>query len=344
MIDLPTACALVLGENIGTTVTANLAAVGASAEAKRTARAHLLFNLTGAIWAIMLFTPFLTLVDWIVPGESALDGQPTQAHLAATLAAFHTSFNIVNTAIFLPFTRQLAWVATRMVKDRKGAHTGLFFIDPKLMASPPMALHAARGELGRMLEEVEIMLGRILMLVSSPTKKLGKVADAVRVSEQTVDFLEKEITEYLVDVTRLETSLEESQEIGGMIHAVSDVERMGDHCESMMKLLARRYDKNLDLSDRAIKELSEIGEKVMEFLNLLRDNLQKPGVDVLPRARAVEDKINEMRRAMRREHVGRLQEGTCDVQSGLLFIDMLTSFEKMGDHSFNVAQMLAGER
>ncbi len=344
MIDLSTACALVLGENIGTTVTANLAALGATPEAKRTARAHLLFNLTGAIWAVILFVPFLKMVDWIVPGESALSGHPSQAQLAATLAAFHTIFNLINTGLFLPFANQLAWIATRLVKDKKDAQSGLIFIDPKLVASPPMALHAARGELGHMLEEVETMLSRVLMLVASPEKKLGKVADAVLLSEQKVDFLQKEITEYLVSVTRLETSLQQSQEITGMINTVSDVERMGDHCESLLKLLARRYDKKLDLSDRAIKELNEIGERVLEFLKLLRDNLQDPAADVLPRARHIENKINEMRRAMRKEHVVRLQDGSCDVLSGLLFIDMLTSFEKMGDHSYNVAEMLAGER
>lgn len=344
MIDLPTACALVLGENIGTTVTANLAAIGASTEAKRTARAHLLFNLTGALWAVLLFTPFLAAVDWLVPGDSVLSGHPSEAQLAATLAAFHTSFNIVNTALFLPFANQLAWIASRLVRDRKESAGGLVYLDPKLMNSPPMALHAARSELGRMLGEVETMLSRVLMLISAPDKKLGKVAEAVQMSEQTVDYLEKEITEYLVSVTRLETSMEQSQEIAGLLNAVGDVERIGDHCESILKLLARRYDKKLDLTDLAMKELNEIGDQVMEFLGLLKENLQDPDADVLPRARHVENRINGMRKAMRKGHVFRLQDGTCDVQSGLLFIDMLTSFEKMGDHSYNVAEMLAGAR
>ncbi len=344
MIDLPTACALVLGENIGTTITANLAAIGASTSAKRTARAHFLFNVTGALWAVMLFTPLLSLVDAIVPGQSAMSSVASQAQIAATLAAFHTIFNLFNTGLFLPFTKQLAQGATILVREKEGETTGLIFLDPKLMASPPMALHAARSELGRMLGEVESMLGRVLMLVSSPKKKLGVVADAILMSEQKVDYLEKEITEYLVSVTRLETSLMQSQEITGLINSVSDIERMGDHCENMVKLLARRYDKNLELPDNAIMELMEIGDTVTEFIALINENLYEPAQDVLPRARHLENKINEMRGRMRKGHMGRLQQGTCDVSSGLIFIDMLTSFEKIGDHAFNVAQMLAGER
>ncbi len=344
MIDLPTACALVLGENIGTTITANLAALGASTTARRTARAHFLFNVTGALWAVLLFSPLLGLVDAIVPGRSAMSGIASQAQIAATLAAFHTIFNLFNTALFLPFTKQLAWGASVLVREKGGESTGLIFLDPKLMSSPPMALHAARSELGRMLGEVESMLGRVLMLISSPEKKLGVVADAILMSEQTVDYLEKEITEYLVSVTRLETSLMQSQEITGLINTVSDIERMGDHCESMVKLLARRYDKNLELPDNAIMELTEIGDKVTEFITLINENLYEPAWDVLPRARHLENKINEMRGRMRKGHVERLQQGTIDVSSGLIFIDMLTSFEKIGDHAFNVAQMLAGER
>ncbi len=345
MIDLPTACALVLGENIGTTITANLAALGASTAAKRTARAHFIFNVAGVVWAVLLFSPFLWLVDCIVPGESTLLGEVSQAQIAATLAMFHTVFNIINTAAFLPFTRQIAWLAIRLVPDKNGEmRSGLKFLDPKLTASPPMALHAARNELGRMLEEVDSMLGRVLMLISSPERKLGTVADAVRSSEQTVDYLEKEIMEYLVSVTRLETSHLQSQEIAGLINAVSDVERMGDHCESMVKLLARRYDKKLEFGEQAVKELSEIGDKVSGFIKLLRDNLEQPSEEVMLRAKVIEQAINDMRKRMRKGHVERLQSGTCDVNSGLIFIDMLTSFEKIGDHSFNVAQMLAGER
>ncbi len=350
LIDLPTACALVLGENIGTTITANLAAIGASTSARRAARAHLIFNLVGTLWAVILFSPFLSLVGYIVPGDAAADGSlMSQATIAARLAAFHSIFNLINTSIFLPFAPQLAWIATRLVPaSREDEGTSLKFIDPSHIDLPPMAIHAARSELARMLEEVESMLSRVLMLIASPDKKLGKIAEAVVASEKTVDILEKEITAYLVSVARLETSQRQSREITGIVGAVSDIERMGDHCEILLKLLQRLYDEKLSMGDEAIGEATEIGEQVSRFIGLLRANITKTlngtSEDLIAEARELEDTIDAKYKRMREGHMERLRQGACDVDSGLVFIDMLTSFEKIGDHGFNVAEMLSGAR
>ncbi len=335
-----TACALALGTNIGTTITSNLAAIGTSVSAKRAARVHLLFNVVGSIWPIVLFVPFLAFVDLFIDRSGSMD----KATIAVYLAVFHTLFNIISTVAFIPFTKQLAWLSQKLVFGGAEKNVALKFLDPKVMNSPPMALHAARAELLRMIDEVESMLIKVLKVVSSPDKKMGKVADEVLATEEIVDILEKEISEYLVSVTRLETSLEQSHEITGILHAVSDVERMGDHCESLLRLAKRRYDKKLPLGDRAIKELNEIGARVKEFMDLIRENMTEPKPTLMADARRLEDSINEMRRQMRKAHVIRLNEGSCKVDSGLVFIDMLTSFEKMGDHAFNVAEMLAGER
>ena len=342
VIDIPTACALALGQNIGTTITANLAAIGTSSAAKQAARAHLLFNLLGSIWPIVLFIPFLHVMDYVVPG--ALGADPSKALIASFLAAFHTTFNIVNTVIFLPFTKQLAWLSTKIVWGKETEEAHLKFLDPKLMSSPPMALHAARKELDRMLEEVETMLRKVCELISSPGKKMGKLADEILASEQTVDMLEKEISEYLVPVTRMDTSMEQSHEIGGILNAVNDVERMGDHCEMLLKLARKRYDRKLPLTESALKDLMELGDKVQEFLSLIRGNMFTASEALMARAREFEDSIDYMRKLARRGHIDRLNNQECSVNQGLIYIDMLTSFEKIGDHSFNVAQMLAGER
>ncbi|MCP4603731.1 MAG: Na/Pi cotransporter family protein [Proteobacteria bacterium] len=350
LIDLQTACALVLGENIGTTVTANLAAIGASTSARRAARAHFVFNLSGAIWAVLLFEPFFAFISNIIPSGAAVDGSGlSPVGIATRLAAFHSIFNVLNTGIFLPFARQLAWIARRMVPDSKDAEKmSLKFIDPAIIDSPPMALHAARSELARMLEEVESMLNRVLMLIASPDKKLGKIAEAIEASEGVVDVLEKEITRYLVSVARLETSQRQSREIAGIINAVGDIERMGDHCEILLRLLQRVYDNKLALGDEAIQEATEIGEQVMRFIALLKENISRTlngtSEDLMSKAHNLENSIDNKRKRMREGHMERLREGSCDVDSGLVFIDMLTSFEKIGDHSFNVAEMLSGAR
>jgi phosphate:Na+ symporter len=195
-----------------------------------------------------------------------------------------------------------------------------------------------------MLLEVDSMLVKVLRLIANPQEKLGRIADEILVSEQTVDMLEKEISEYLSQITRLETSDKQSHEILGLQHAVHDIERMGDHCESLLRLVSRRYDKKLEFSELANKEIQEIGDRTREFLELLRKSMAEPDVSLMVHARHIEQTINEMRWRMRKGHVKRLNEGSCVLNAGLVFIDMLTSFEKIGDHSFNVAQVLAGER
>ncbi|MBN2715039.1 MAG: Na/Pi cotransporter family protein [Deltaproteobacteria bacterium] len=348
IIDVPTACALVLGENIGTTVTANLAAITANNVAKKTARAHFIFNVFGALWAVILFTPFLNLIEMMVPGDVL--GHPetlSKALVASHVAMFHTVFNIINTAIFLPFVNQLAWMADKLViKSEKGEGVALKYLSPHLIDSPPMALHATRKEIGRMIVEVQAMMAKVKQLIESPSAKMGKTADAISESENVVDYLEKEITEYLVSVTQGETSVEQSHEIAGFITAVSDVERMGDHAERLHKLLARRYDMKIELTDDAKKELMEIFDKVNEFLAVINRGFEKANPDpgVMIKAKSLEESINTMRKQMREGHISRLHKGECGVEAGLIFIDMLNSFEKMGDHAYNVAQMLAGER
>ena len=360
LIDLPTACALALGQNIGTTITANLAAIGTSSAAKQAARAHFLFNLIGSIWPVLLFVPFLSAIDLLYPHASKIDFDSIRAisdpeKLAAAtkaaqfpitiyLATFHSLFNIINTVLFLPFSRQLAWLSTRLVVGKEQTETHLRFLDPKVMESAPMALHAARGELNRMLKEVETMLSQVLNLVSHPNDKMGAVADDIHRREEIVDLLEKEITEYLVPVAQLELSAEQSHEVAGILNCVGDLERIGDHCESLLRLARKRYEKNLPFGEEAMSDIMEIGDNVKGFLNLLERHIYEPSKKMMQKADDYETTINQLRKRIRKGHITRLNNQECTVQQGLIYIDMLTSFEKIGDHAYNVAQVLSGER
>ena len=345
VIGFETACALTLGENIGTTITANIAALTATTTARQSARAHSLFNIIGVVLVVSFFRPFLDLVTWIVPGQLLGDGSADSFTIATALASFHSLFNITITLVLVPFVAQIAWAARKLTGKAKGHEAvGLLYLHPGVMTSTTMALHAARSELGRMLHEVQSMFSRVMAMIASPDEKMGAVADAILGSEQTVDYLERAITEYCVSIAKMEISFNQSRELAGILGAVGDVERMGDHCESLLNLLRRRYDKGVDWSDQATKDLSEIGDKVDAFLELLRMNLDEPLVDLMPRAREIEEMVNQERRRLRSSYVNRLRDGSCSMDHGLIVIDMLTSFEKIGDHSFNVAQMLAGER
>lgn len=349
LIDFQTACALVLGENVGTTITANIAAIGASGDAKRAARVHLLFNLLGIVWMTAFFHwLFVPMVDYIVPGDPyAVDGAARSAAIASHLAGFHTMFNITNTIIFFPFGGVLVTLASRMVPKSREADPDAFhlkYISTSLVSTPSININQARLEIRHMAQLVLDMFDMVMDVFHKPSDKLGPVVEEVGRKENVVDRLEKDISDFLVRVSQQNLSQEQSQSISAMLHMVNELERMGDHCESILRYTRRKYDGGLEFTEQAMTEIDEIAGKVREFLVLLRDNLMADRPDVLPRARVLEDRIDELRRDLKKGHVQRLNQGLCDVPSGLIFIDMLTSFEKIGDHAFNVAEGIAGAR
>jgi len=342
LIDFGTAAALILGENIGTTITANIAAIGASTHAKRAARAHTLFNLFGVLWILLLFPWFLQLIDFIVPGDVftsdlALRSRTIPDHMAA----FHTLFNVTNTLMVLPFVTGLAYLARLMVREGEEEELHLKYIDTGLMATPSAALAAARRELQRMADIVLRMFDKVMKVIQAPDTKLGPVVEEVHRSEQVVDMLENEITSFLGHVASGTTSPEQGRDVYEMLSIANDLERIGDHCESLLKLTRRRYDKNFELPSYTEKEITTIASRVREFLELVKEKIGSPGTDIMNDAKWLEEEIDEMRRRMRKDHAQRINNREADVLPGLLFLDMLTSFEKMGDHAYNIAESIS---
>jgi phosphate:Na+ symporter len=355
LIDFPTACALILGENIGTTITANIAAIGASVVAKRTAFVHMLFNVFGVIWVLsimnILFIPF---VEWAIPGKiidvNGLSPMPSQKILSVNtnhMAAFHTFFNIFNMLIFLPFVNQLAKIAEKIIPERRTEEREEFrlkYISTALLSTPALNLNQARLEIESMMDIVVEMFDKVMVVFNTPEEKLGDEVETILTMENHTDILEKEISTFLVKISQDNISEDQSQEISAMLQRVNELERIGDHCESILKLNRRRYDKNIEFSEGASKQIVEISGKVSEFLNLIQTNISRSSSNIISQADIIEDRINELRKEMRKEHVNRLSNQSCEVSSGLLFIDMLTSFEKIGDHAYNIAESISGLR
>jgi phosphate:Na+ symporter len=350
LIDFPTACALILGENIGTTITANIASIGASTTAKRSARIHMFFNIFGVIWVITLFHWFFVpLIDWMIPGDPfSTDITARSKVIAEHMAAFHTIFNVTNALLFLPAVKLLVAMAEKLVPERKKemeeSEFHLKYISTNLMSTPAININQARLEIKRMSEIALEMFDMVMNVFSNPESKLGDNILDIQKKENTIDLLEKEISTFLVKVSQYNISEEQSHEISSMLHTVNELERIGDHCENLIKLIRRKYDSGLEFSERAIHEIHEISEKVREFLILIHDNVSETFIDIISKSEIVENRIDELRKEFRKEHVKRLNDGVCDVDSGLIFIDMLTSFEKIGDHAFNVAEGISGKR
>lgn len=350
LIDYTTACALVLGENIGTTITANIASVGASVAAKRTARVHLMFNVFGVIWVLMVFRHvFLPLVDFMVPGNpvavSGSSDPASQVILANHLAAFHTTFNITNTLIFLPFINALAWLATKMVKEAEGGAEPfhLKFISTVLLATPSININQARLEAKRMLDTCQEMFTQVVELYRNPDVKMNDIIDSIQHKENMVDLFEKEISDFLIKISQNNISVDQSHAVSSLLHTVNELERIGDMCESLTRNIQKKYEKGHIFSDGAHEALLELADRVYDFLKLISDNFTDEN-DIMTRADVIENRINELRREARKKHIKRLNKGKCDVVTGLVYIDMLTCLEKIGDHAYNVAESVSGRR
>lgn len=347
IIDFYTAAALILGENIGTTITANIAAIGSSAEARRAARVHMLFNIFGVIWVLAVFkTHFIPFVNWLVPGDPfAASIADRGLVIADHMAAFHTVFNIANTVVFLPFITYLAKLAHKIVPDDpEKDEFHLKYISHVFVSTPSININQARMEIQRMMGIISEMFDLITDVIKNSETKLGHVIEQIQTMENQTDQLEHEISIFLVKVSRNNLSVDQSNEVSVMHLKITELESIGDQCESLMRLLRRRYDKQLTFSESGIRELLEISAKTREFLDLISANIDYTSKNIMPQAEVIENRIDELKRTLRKQHIRRLNEEKCAVEPGLVFIDMLTAFEKIGDHAYNIAESISGYR
>ncbi len=344
---------LVLGENIGTTITALLASIGTNVAAKRAARAHMIFNVIGVCYILMMFPIFIKIVNYITPGDPDLViNSANQAlsygmsigdkpFIARHLANAHTIFNVINCLLFLPFLGVLAKVSTWMVpahgEDEQETH--LRYLDNRVLDTPALAVSQARQETIRMMEIALKMFSQTMECSQHYSMKL---VDKISRKENTIDMLQKEITDFIVALSPKSLTTEFSRKVTSLMYMVNNIERIGDHSENLVKLVERRVDGKVMFSDQAMEELDDISAKTMEFLQLVLAGLKEGDGQIMTEAKRLESSINMLEDHYRKVHVQRLNERCCSVDAGLIFIDMLTNFEKIGDHCYNLAESLAG--
>jgi phosphate:Na+ symporter len=346
--------ALILGENIGTTVTANLAAIGTNLAARRTALAHFLFNALGVCYMLIFMSFFMDFIASITPGDADFiiqtEEQATRLggvigdkpFIARHIANTHTMFNIINTIIFLPMVGLLAKLSTILIRGREEeVEFHLKYLDSRVLNTPPIALGQARSETKRMAETALAMASDTLkFLQDGDTKCLP----ALRKKEELVDHLQKEITNFLVALSQQSISQDTSREVASMMHMLNDLERIGDHCENLWRLGQRKVEERIDFSDIANQEIANISKVTHDFLTLVIDALSQGDRTIFDQAQSLEDAVDNLENSLRNNHIRRLNTGECSVDSGLIFIDMLHNFEKIGDHSFNLAEAIVGKK
>jgi len=354
LIPFELAAAMVLGENIGTTITANIAAVVANVSAKRTARAHLIFNIFGVIWMLAVFHYFLVAIDMFISekhGVSLLQTKLSHADFEGIkgvypigLAIFHTSFNVINTLLLIGFAPLIAKISTKMVPD-KGEDDEEFrlqYINAGMFSTSELALMQAQKEILTFGSRIQKMYSFIdILLENEKPKKYYKFLAKIEKYEQITDNLEVEIAGFLTKVSEGELSHEGSAKIRAFLKIIDDMESVGDSIFQLSKVVDNlkqaksNFTKNQLL---AIKDFSKLIEKAFEEMNKNLE-IDFKSVDI-EKAKSLEQKINKKRDEMRQQHVEDLKSKKYKHKLGSFYSDMFSMNEKIGDYIINVSEAI----
>lgn len=340
LITFPTAMALVLGENIGTTITAEIATIGStSLSAHRTARAHTLFNVLGVSMIVLMFPWFVkivtatTLMMGADPVTDTVNGE--FLNVGRYIANGHTIFNVMNALFFLIFLPQLIKVAIFLSpREKKKERYHMPSFDARFIDSTIGALAKVRGEVVQMAEFTHRSLTNTCeCLIVRDDDRLAE-REAI---EEHIDDMQKVIIKYLTSIYQGEVNETEANEISEMMRITNNIERIGDSMENISKILEKIYENNYIISDDAVGNLVRISSEVEQFFNFVIKEMGERTPGFMAMAKAKEDLIDSLREKMRQDHIDRLRTDSCSVDVGVLFIALLSNFEKMGDYCFNIA-------
>ncbi|WP_215142607.1 Na/Pi cotransporter family protein [Exiguobacterium qingdaonense] len=329
-IELGAALPVLFGDNIGTTITAILASIGASVAARRAAAAHVIFNLIGTTIFLLLLIPFTNYIYWVTELLSIEDKMQ--------IAFAHGTFNIVNTFIQFWFIGTIAWIVTKLVPgedsivDTKAQHLDPIFIQQ----SPSIAVEQAKYEVIRMGDFAKLGLDEARNYLTSGDKKHSEKSAHI---EEALNSLNAKITDYLVKLAAVDLTEQESQEHKTLMHAINDIERIGDHVENIIELIDYKTATKVSLSPEAQKELTEMYDLTRETLEKSLQTLASGDMVEARKVIEMEAKLDMLERQFRKNHVVRLNTGACDGQAGMFFVDMLSNLERIGDHAMNITEI-----
>lgn len=327
LLDLNAAFSIILGANIGTTVTSLLASIPMQLTAKRAALAHLIFKIIGVSIFLVLFHPFLTFIANTFP---AVDRQAANANII---------FNVINALIMLPFISVLERLVERLLPGVDPTEqAGAVYLDSNLLNTPSVALGQATRELVRMGKLATEMLEKVLAAFS--TSDRSHLA-GVEQMEETIDQLERDIVDYLVRLSQKSLSNEQSERLNALLHVSSDLERIGDHAQNIADLADYRIEHRLPLSEEAEAELDDMSSQVRNLVEAAVSLLTTGDRASAKLIMANEGCIDRLEKRLRRQHIKRLNNGICFPASGIIYLDLISNLERVADHANNIAEALA---
>ena len=337
--------AVVLGENIGTTVTAWLASLGANTEAKRAARAHFLFNVIGTVWMLIVFIPFAGMV-WEIAQHlpdslKSAKKEFASSEVAFATAIFHTTFNLINIGVLVWFVPQIASAVRKWVpseKDNKGRDTArLRYISQKFVDLGELNIVEAEGAIRKMSKHSQEMFRGFRKAFDSPSTDLSSKISSLKKMEEEADLMMQDITEYLVQCSARDLTPQHAGNIAAMIRIVAELEESTDCTYRLIKLIERKYNKGHDFTDHQTKRVREIADVVGQSLSAV-DNylLQAVPADVISSVKSLEDQTDNMRKSFNKEAIKRMAEG--DIRIEMLYTDINNQLESLANHSLNIME------
>ena len=341
LLTFPTALALVLGENIGTTVTAQLSTLGSNnADAHKTANAHTIFNVIGVGIILLIFPWFVDIVEVVTlkigAGSVTHTVNGEYVNVARYIANGHTIFNVINAMVFLIFLPQLVQLtillSQKPVKSQERYRLPEF--DSGFIDSPIGALAKVKGEIIKNIEFVHINIRKVSTCLLIRDDDILGERDAI---EEHLDDCQKIIIKYLTTIYQGELNEPEAKEISEMMRITNNIERLGDGMENVSKILEKIYENNFEFTEKAKQDLKAISGQLDKFITLIIKELHEKTEGFYQEALAHEDLIDQMREDMRSLHIERLRQRECEVDAGVFFIALVTNYEKMGDCCYNIA-------
>lgn len=336
LIGLPNAVFVLFGQNIGTCITAVLASIGTSRNAKRTTIIHLMFNVIG--------TTIFTIVCIVSPLTAFVESW-TPNNVAAQIANMHTLFNIVTTILLIPFGTYLATLAEKILPDKEEEKTeGMYlqFLHPVMMkgenhiGTSAIAIDSIKKEVKRMLEMTKENVG---MSFDAVVEKKSEFLEPVAEKEEYIDFLNKEICKYISRNIVNETNQKDAKYMSALFKVCGNLERIGDHAVNICEYTKMMDEKSISLSKTELKEVEEMKKICLKALEIL-SIIKKGDKEEFRQIEKVEQQIDDMTKQYRKNQIDRMQKGQADEESGILYSEMLTDFERIGDHILNIGQEL----
>lgn len=339
-IDFPNAAAMVLGENIGTTITAMIASIGTDVHARRAATAHMMFNIIGIIWLQFLFFPIISLVDTLVPGS-----MDSQSGITAHLAMFHTTFNVINTLVFISFVNWLERIVKFMVPlppaDKAQPHEyKLDYITYSMQDTPELNMLTAKSEIYKMAEITQKMFDSFVYVFKHPDKKLKNEVEDLAAKEELTDRMQEELSGFLAHLSMENLKTRSAENVNHLMRIVHELESIGDSCFNLLILSKRRYDKELIIPESGLEALRPYLDTVQDYLGFIIKHMnQHLSSEEMKQAIASEEEVDRYRNTLHKAARKRIKAGS-DVKAELLYMDMVRHIEKIGDHLLNIAQAL----